>query len=102
MHRLACLLLVLFSQTLAAQEIAFIADLNGRYGSTSYDPRVSAAIAAIVDLRPDMVLSAGDMVAGQKQPRLDSDRLDRMWQAFNHTVADPLLKAGVRGDGRQP
>jgi hypothetical protein len=95
MHRLACLLLVLFSQTLAAQEIAFIADLNGRYGSTSYDPRVSAAIAAIVDLRPDMVLSAGDMVAGQKQPRLDSDRLDRMWQAFNHTVADPLLKAGI-------
>ena len=95
MNRLACLLLVLFSQGLAAESIAFIADLNGRYGSTSYDPRVSDAVGAIVALQPDLVVSAGDMVAGQKQPRLDSERLGQMWQSFNATVADPLLKAGI-------
>jgi 3',5'-cyclic AMP phosphodiesterase CpdA len=95
LSRLACLLLTLFSQALAAESIAFIADLNGRYGSTSYDPRVSDAVGAIVALQPDLVISAGDMVAGQKQPRLDSDRLDRMWHAFSDAVADPLLKAGI-------
>jgi hypothetical protein len=93
--RLACLLLVLLSQPLAAQSIAFISDLNGRYGSTSYDPRVTRAIDTIVRLQPEIVISTGDMVAGQKQPRLDSVRLDRMWQAFNFTVTDPLLRAGI-------
>jgi len=92
---LACLLLVLFSQALAADTVAFIADLNGRYGSTAYDPRVGSAVEAIVGLRPDLVISAGDMVAGQKQPWLDRDRLQLMWHSFNNTVTDPLLKAGI-------
>ena len=95
LRRLAGLLLILFSQALAADSIAFIADLNGRYGSTAYDPRIDTAIEAIVGLQPDLVICAGDMVAGQKQPRLDSDRLDSMWRAFNDTVADPLLRAGI-------
>ena len=95
MHRLAGLLLILFSQALAADSIAFIADLNGRYGSTAYDSRIDTAIEAIAGLQPDLVICAGDMVAGQKQPRLDSDRLDSMWRAFNDTVADPLLRAGI-------
>lgn len=94
-RRLACLLLILFSQTLAAQSIAFISDLNGRYGSTAYDPRVSAAVDVIVRQQPALVISTGDMVAGQKQPRLDRKQLGRMWRAFNVTVADPLLRAGV-------
>ena len=93
--RLACLLLILVSAPLAAQTIAFIADLNGRYGSTSYDGRVGDAIDAIIELQPELVISGGDMVAGQKQPRLDSDRLDQMWRGFNHTVADPLDRAGI-------
>lgn len=95
MRRLACLLLAFSSQALAAESIAFIADLNGRYGSTSYDPRVTVAVETIVDLQPDLVISAGDMVAGQKQPRLDSHRLQLMWDAFNRAVADPLLTAGI-------
>ena len=95
MRYLACLLLVLFSQALAADTVAFIADLNGRYGSTAYDPRVGSAVEAIVGLRPDLVISAGDMVAGQKQPWLDRDRLQLMWHSFNNTVTDPLLKAGI-------
>ncbi|MDA8752565.1 metallophosphoesterase [Halieaceae bacterium] len=95
MYWLAGLLLTLFSQVLAAESIVFIADLNGRYGSAAYAPRVDKAIQVITGLRPELVISAGDMVAGQKQPQLDSDRLDAMWRAFNDTVADPLLEAGI-------
>jgi len=93
-RRLACLLLILLSTPLAAQSIAFISDLNGRYGSTAYHPRVGEAVAAITQLRPDLVISTGDMVAGQKS-RLESARLTQMWQAFNHAVADPLLRARI-------
>lgn len=89
------LLLVLFSETLTAQSIALIADMNGRYGSTSYDSRVSDAIATIIGLQPDLVISAGDMVAGQKQPFLDGDHLQNMWAGFNDTVANPLARAGI-------
>ena len=73
MRRLAGLLLILFSQALAADSIAFIADLNGRYGSAAYDPRIDTAVEVITGLRPDLVICAGDMVAGQKQPQLDSE-----------------------------
>lgn len=95
MLRLAGLLLILVSAPLAAQTIAFISDLNGRYGSTSYDDRVTDAISVIVRLQPDLVISGGDMVAGQKQPKLGRDRLEQMWQGFNQTVADPLERAGI-------
>jgi hypothetical protein len=93
--RLGCLLLILISEALAAQTIAFISDLNGRYGSVSYDPRVADAVDAIVRLKPYLVISTGDMVAGQKQPWLDSQRLQQMWHSFNYTVAEPLLKADI-------
>jgi predicted phosphodiesterase len=95
MLRLAGLLLILVSAPLAAQTIAFISDLNGRYGSSSYDGRVTDAIDTIVKLQPDLVICGGDMVAGQKQPKLDRDRLEQMWQGFNNTVADPLRRAGI-------
>jgi hypothetical protein len=93
--RLAGLLLILISEALAAETIALISDLNGRYGSLSYDPRVTAAVDTIVRLQPDLVISTGDMVAGQKQPWLDSQRLQQMWHSFNVTVADPLREAGI-------
>jgi predicted phosphodiesterase len=93
--RLACLLLILISEALAAETIALISDLNGRYGSVSYDRRVTTAVDVIVCLEPDLVISTGDMVAGQKQPWLDSQRLQQMWHSFNDTVANPLLKVGI-------
>lgn len=93
--RLAGLLLILLSETLAAQTIALISDLNGRYGSVSYHERVTTAVDTIVQLLPDLVISTGDMVAGQKQPPLSGNHLNQMWHAFNYTVADPLLKAGI-------
>lgn len=70
---------------------AVVADLNGRYGSTEYDPDVHRAIDRIVALRPDLVLSAGDMVAGQKTG-LD---YPAMWAAFHDAVSEPLARAGI-------
>lgn len=87
--------LLLASTPLAAQKIALVADLNGRYGSTDYHDRVGKAVDTIIDMQPDLVISAGDMVAGQKQPALDSHKLDSMWSAFNLVAADPLASAGI-------
>jgi 3',5'-cyclic AMP phosphodiesterase CpdA len=89
------LLLIPFSETIAAESIALISDLNGRYGSSSYDSRITAAIESLVRLKPELVICTGDMVAGQKQPRLDADWLDRMWRGFDLVVADPLGRAGI-------
>lgn len=77
------------------QTIALVSDLNGRYGSTTYDSRVSKAVSTIIALNPLLVISTGDMVAGQKQPQLDGPHLDRMWQGFNQHVTDPLAKAEI-------
>ena len=95
MRHLACILLLLFVDASAAQSIALISDLNGRYGSDEYHDRVEQAVGTVVRLRPDLVISTGDMIAGQKQPHLDRAQLDRMWAAFNASVADPLARAGV-------
>jgi len=89
------LLLLLLSSPVLAQKIVVISDINGRYGSTEYSPRVAKAVQTILELKPDLVIGAGDMVAGQKQPLLDQSRLDDMWAAFNQTVADPLKQAGI-------
>lgn len=90
-----CLLLILLSETLFAESIALISDLNGRYGSISYHQRVGDAVEAIIELQPDLVVCTGDMIAGQQQPRLDQDWLDRMWAGFNLTLADPFRRAGI-------
>ena len=89
------LLLLLAGAAQAGQRVVLIADLNGRYGSTSYSPRVTAAMEVITGLQPELVISAGDMVAGQQQPRLDADWLDRMWAGFNSAVTEPLQRAGI-------
>ena len=51
--------------------VAVISDINGRYGATAYHPRVAVAMQRIIALEPDLVISTGDMVAGQRarQPR---------------------------------
>ena len=69
--------------------------MNGRYGSMTYDSRVPVAIEKIGEMDPDLVVCTGDMVAGQKQPGLDADRLDQMWRGFNRTIADPLKRRGI-------
>jgi len=92
---LRLMLLIIFSTPVFAEQIVVISDINGSYGSTNYNKRVNKAVEAIIDLKPDLVISAGDMVAGQKQPLLDQAQLDRMWASFNQVVADPLKEAGI-------
>lgn len=76
--------------------VAIISDLNGSYGSTEYSPRVSAAIARIIKMRPDLVLSTGDMVAGQRfNPKLAQTNIAAMWDSFHATVTKPLTEAGL-------
>ncbi len=71
--------------------IAVVADMNPSYGKTVYGPQVGLAARWIADeLRPDLVLVAGDMVAGQKRG-LD---YDAMWRAFDRVFAIPLAEAG--------
>ena len=89
------ILLIIFSTPVFAEKIVVISDINGSYGSTTYHKRVSKAVEAIIDLKPGLVISAGDMVAGQKQPLLDQAQLDRMWASFNQVVGDPLKEAGI-------
>ena len=93
------LLLALLAAAPAAARplrVAVISDLNGSYGSTDYDPSVAAAVARIVALRPDLVISTGDMVAGQRRdPHLSAAEIDAMWAGFEQTVAAPLAAAGI-------
>jgi 3',5'-cyclic AMP phosphodiesterase CpdA len=72
-----------------------ISNLNGSYGSARYHQPVHAAVARIVGLKPDLVISTGDMVAGQRRPHLSRPQVTRMWQAFHQTVSDLLAAAGI-------
>lgn len=97
--RAATGLVALWLATSAAAEplrIAVISDLNGSYGSTTYDPAVAEAVATIIARRPDLVISTGDMVAGQRaDPKLTASELAGMWDAFHTVVSDPMAAAGL-------
>lgn len=71
------------------RRIAVISDLNGAYGSTTYDPEVSQAIALIRRWQPDLVLCAGDMVAGQKRS-LSRREIEAMWAGFHREIGEKL------------
>lgn len=78
-----------------AVRIAVISDLNGSYGSTEYEPTVHRAVALIRDAwQPDLVLAAGDLIAGQR-PALSDGNVRAMWAAFEDAVARPLREAGI-------
>lgn len=74
-----------------AIRVVVLSDLNGAYGSTSYVPAVNDAVARTIELHPDLVLSTGDMVAGQKAG-LD---YDGMWSAFHDVVTNRITAAGI-------
>jgi acid phosphatase type 7 len=71
-----------------------ISDLNGPYGSTTYNEHVHASIALIQGLRPELVLSAGDLVAGQRRGFTD-EQIWAMWDGFTDAVTAPLQAAGI-------
>ena len=81
--RLFTLIFCLFgSANLLAQQIAVVADLNGRYGSTQYHKRVAKAGQAIEELGPDLVISAMHL------PDMTGTELVR-------TMRNPLTAAGI-------
>ena len=97
-HRLLLIFVsILWAGTATADalRVVVISDLNGSYGSTSYHPRVDRAVARIIALNPDLVISTGDMVAGQRMPILSRDEVDDMWRAFHERVSNPLAQAGI-------
>jgi len=92
---LVLLLLGLGQASAAPLRLAVISDLNGAYGSTRYEPSVDRGIERILELKPDLVISTGDMVAGQRRPHLSRPELEAMWGAFHAHVSDPLEAAGI-------
>ena len=76
------------------RRLALISDLNGPYGSTRYSATVAKGLDLLSELKPDLVLCAGDMVAGQKLSLTDS-QLEAMWSSFQSTVLNPLLQQGI-------
>jgi Icc-related predicted phosphoesterase len=90
--------LVAFGGASSAEEtlrVAVISDLNGSYGSTDYAREVARAVERIIDLRPDLVISTGDMVAGQRRPHLSRSEVEAMWSSFHAQVSEPIKAAGI-------
>ncbi|MGH2622305.1 MAG: metallophosphoesterase family protein [Sphingobacterium sp.] len=77
-----------------ALKILLISDLNDSYGSTSYSEEVHDVIAKVDAIQPDLVLCAGDMVAGQSK-KLSVERLDSMWSGFQAAVLTPLSEKNI-------
>ncbi len=80
----------------SAVTVAAVSDLNGRYGTVGYSPRVAAAVARIMDLDADVLVVAGDMIAGQRpSPPLERPALEAMWASFHTTVTRPVAARGI-------
>lgn len=72
--------------------LAVISDLNGSYGSTTYGQPVHNAVNWIIDqINPHLVVSTGDMVAGQQA----GHDYRAMWQAFHNAVTQPMTAANI-------
>jgi 3',5'-cyclic AMP phosphodiesterase CpdA len=79
-----------------ATRVVVLSDFNENYGSTRYSTHVDDAVGRAVALKPDLVISTGDMVAGQRlAPPLDQSEMEAMWRSFHARVSDPLAKAGL-------
>lgn len=72
-------------------KIAVVSDMNQSYGSKLYTPALKAAIAHIQQSGVSLVLSTGDMVAGQKR---GLDYLG-MWNSFHNHVSRPLAQQNI-------
>ena len=70
-------------------KILLISDLNASYGSLTYSEDVPAVLNEIGKIKPDIILCAGDMVAGQKVS-LTEQHINGMWQSFKTVVLNPI------------
>lgn len=74
--------------------IAVISDLNASYGDTVYPAEVQGALNKIIQSKPDIIICAGDMVAGQSR-KLNDTILQAMWQAFYRNVLQPVYDNAI-------
>ena len=72
--------------------LAVISDLNSAYGSTDYRPEVIKGLSLLPDWQPDLVVCAGDMVAGQSLD-LSEQEVEAMWSAFDEKILSPIRAA---------
>ncbi len=73
----------------SAFKVLLISDLNDSYGTIGYSAEVKDVVSRIQEIKPDLILCAGDMVAGQKAS-LSLEHLRQMWQSFNQTVLNSI------------
>lgn len=79
----------------APLRVAVLSDFNGSYGATTYPAGLTRTVGRIVnDWKPDAVLSAGDLIAGQKASLTDA-QVRAMWAAFDRNVGTPLNNARI-------
>lgn len=73
----------------SGMRVVLIADLNESYGSTYYEKYVDSTLTYIEKWQPDLVLCAGDMIAGQSLA-LSEEEIRAMWAGFDETIGQPL------------
>lgn len=94
MRRLLALLPLLLTCA-SATRLVLLSDFNGAYGRTSYPPALTRTVGRVLtDWKPDLVISAGDLIAGQKASLTDA-QVRAMWAAFDQSVRGPLAQAGT-------
>ena len=75
-----------------------LSDMNGPYGSTQYSRNVKDSVALIADrLKPEIAVSAGDLVAGQKRGlTAEQIRANRVKQvvAIERELVDDRQRSG--------
>jgi len=74
--------------------LVVFSDINSRYGATHYRTEVEQAVQVMAAWQPDLILCAGDMVAGQSLS-LSRAQITAMWTAFDQTVLAPLQATGI-------
>ncbi|OGK11232.1 MAG: hypothetical protein A2W80_01620 [Candidatus Riflebacteria bacterium GWC2_50_8] len=74
--------------------IVVVSDINDAYGAVTYSPQVHTALDYIVRLQPDLVICAGDMVAGQNL-KLSEDNVRAMWRGFDESVLSRLRRHNI-------
>lgn len=86
------LLPALYAQTSPEEpdlRIVLMADINESYGSTHYGAYVDSAMVYVEKWKPDFILFAGDMIAGQSLA-LSEKEIRAMWTGFDDTIGRPL------------
>ena len=79
----------------APLRVAVLSDFNGAYGATMYPAALGRVMNRVLNVwRPDAVLSAGDLIAGQKASLTDA-QVRAMWAAFDRNVGAPLSNARI-------